>query len=582
MAIYIATMYVDSSTTRLNGKTYHRHLLRESYREDGRVKHRTIANLSRCSPEELEAIRLALRHKGELAALLGAQEDCGGAAESSAARDVREKAAALAVRQGLSVGAVWLAYDLARQLGIERALGTSRQGRLALWQVIARVLDQGSRLSAVRLATSHAACDVLDLEAFDEDDLYANLDWLCERQAAIEQRLFERRAASPSAGLFLYDVTSSYLEGTQNELAAFGYNRDGKRGKKQIVIGLLCDGEGEPVSVEVFEGNTQDAQTFAPQVTKAAERFGAREVTFVGDRGMIKSQQIATLGEFAEKGFHYITAITKPQIETLLKAGTIQLDLFDNEVAEVSTDKGVRYILRRNPARAIEIEASRQDKLAALEKEVARRNAYLEEHRRASVEVARRKAQERAEQLRMSEWVRVTADAAGREIALSVDEAALAERAKLDGCYVLKTDLDRAVADKHRVHARYKDLAQVEWAFRTSKTVELELRPIHVRLASRTRAHVFVVTLAYRIARELARRWRELDTTVQEGIDELKTLCATEILQNGRVLCCQIPEPRPSVRALLDAAEIRLPEALPSKGAHVTTKRKLPTRRKER
>lgn len=574
-------MYVDSSTTKINGKTYRRHLLRESYREGGRVKHRTIANLARCSPEELEAIRLALRYKGELAALLNAQEGCGGAPLSIPDGDSLE-IAALAVRQGLSVGAVWLVYDVARRLGIERALGTSRQGRLALWQVIARVLDQGSRLSAVRLATSHAACDVLDLEAFDEDDLYANLDWLCERQAAIEQRLFERRAASPSAGLFLYDVTSSYLEGTQNELAAFGYNRDGKRGKKQIVIGLLCDGEGEPVSVEVFEGNTQDAQTFAPQVTKAAERFGAREVTFVGDRGMIKSQQIATLGEFAEKGFHYITAITKPQIETLLKAGTIQLDLFDNEVAEVSTDQGLRYILRRNPARATEIAASRRDKLAALEKELARQNAYLREHRRASVEVARRKTQERATQLRIAEWVCVMADETGRQIALSLDEAALAERAKLDGCYVLKTDLRPAVADKHRVHARYKDLAQVEWAFRTSKTVELELRPIHVRLASRTRGHVFVVTLAYRIARELARRWRGLDSTVQEGIDELKTLCATEILQNGRVLCCQLPEPRPSARALLAAAAVRLPEALPSKGAHVTTKRKLPARRKER
>ena len=162
------------------------------------------------------------------------------------------------------------------------------------------------------------------------------------------------------------------------------------------------------------------------------------------------------------------------------------------------------------------------------------------------------------------------------------DEAALAEAAKLDGCYVLKTDLERSMADAECVHGRYKDLAQVEWAFRTSKTVELELRPIHVRLASRTRGHVFIVTLAYRIARELARRWSALDTTVQEGIDELKTLCATEILQNGRVLCCQLPQPRPSVRQLLESARVKLPKALPSKGVRVTTKRKLPTRRKER
>ena len=578
-------MYVDSSsTTSSKGKTYHRHLLRESFREDGKVKHRTIGNLSACSPEELGAIRLALRHKSNLAALIEKQSNSESAkSESSHGPSVSNLG--LSTRQGLSVGAVWLIYDLARELGIEKALGTSRQGRLALWQVIARILDQGSRLSAVRLATTHAACDILGIdEPFNENDLYANLDWLDEKQTTIEKRLFEKRAAGSKANeLFLYDVTSSYLEGTENELSAFGYNRDRKRGKMQIVIGLLCDAEGEPVSVEVFPGNTQDAQTFTSQVAKAAEHFGAQGVTFVGDRGMIKNRQIEELtNNFTEKDFHYITAISKPQVRTLLKSGTIELDLFDNEVAEVETETGVRYILRRNPVRATETVESRQSKLDSLRKEVNQRNTYLREHSRASVEVARRDAQERAKKLRITDWACIAANEAEREISLSIDDAALAEIAKLDGCYVLRTDLDRAVADKECVHARYKDLAHVEWAFRTSKTVELELRPIHVRLASRTRGHVFVVTLAYRLARALARRWSALDTTVQEGIDELKTLCASEILRDGRVLCSQIPEPRPSVRALLDAAGIRLPEVLPSKGARVATKRKLPTRRKER
>ena len=200
----------------------------------------------------------------------------------------------------------------------------------------------------MRLAAHHAACDILDLEAFDEDDLYENLDWLCENQAAIEGRLFNHLGASPAPEVFLYDVTSSYLEGTENELAAFGYNRDGKRGKKQIVIGLLCDGAGEPLSIEVFTGNTSDPKTLAPQIRKAAERFGARGVTFVGDRGMIKSGQIEALGE---ERFHYITAITKAQIRTLLKDQVIQLDLFDRDLAEVEANDGLRYILRRNPAR---------------------------------------------------------------------------------------------------------------------------------------------------------------------------------------------------------------------------------------
>ena len=560
MAIIVAIMYVDSATAKINGKSYTRQLLRESYREGGKVKHRTIANLSRCSPEEIEAIRLALRHKADLTEALAIKHS-------------------LRLTQGPSVGAVWVVYQIARQLGIERALGRSRPGRLALWQVMARVIDQGSRLSAVRLAAHHAACDVLDLEAFDEDDLYGNLDWLCENQAAIEGRLFNDLAASPAPEVFLYDVTSSYLEGTENELAAFGYNRDGKRGKKQIVIGLLCDGAGEPLSIEVFTGNTSDPKTLAPQIRKAAERFGARGVTFVGDRGMIKSGQIEALGEAR---FHYITAITKAQIRTLLKDQVIQMDLFDRDLAEVKANDGLRYILRRNPARALEVAAVRQDKLASVRRELERRNHYLREHRRARVAVALREVNRRAAQLRIAGWVAISSDEENRQIGLSVDEAALAEEAQLDGCYVLKTDLKQAAAGKQTVHERYKDLALVEQAFRTSKTVELELRPIHVRLASRTRGHMLVVMLAYRIARELSRCWRELNVTVQEGLDELSSLCSTQVCGGRRVLCQQIPKPRASVQALLTAAGVRMPEALPSKGVHVTTKRKLPERRKNR
>lgn len=554
----MATMHVDSSTTTVNGKTYQRHLLRDSYRQGGKVKHRTIANLSRCSAQEVEAIRLALRHKGELEAMMAERP-------------------ALRLRQGLSVGAVWTVRDVARRLGIEAALGDTRAGRLALWQVIARVIAQGSRLSAVRLAGSHAACDVLGLDGFNEDDLYENLDWLCERQEAIEKRLSESRAGK--GGLFLYDVTSSYLEGTQNELAAFGYNRDGKRGKKQIVIGLLCDGEGEPLSVEVFHGNTQDTRTVASQVRKVAARFGGGAVTFVGDRGMIKSAQIEELGR---EGFHYITAITKAQIETLLQSGTIQMDLFEQELAEVCGHAGERYVVRRNPARAAQMEASRQDKLATLAREAERRNAYLAEHPRARVATALKHIHHRADGLRIAGWVEVTGDEEKRTVELRVDDAARAEAAKFDGCYVLKTDLDAATAPKETVHGRYKDLALVEQAFRTSKTMELEVRPIHVRLATRTRGHVLVVMLAYRVVRELARRWTALDTTVQEGLDELAGLCATQILENGHSLCNQIPQPRESVRALLAAAHVRLPDALPSRGAVVSTKRKLPERRKQR
>lgn len=546
-------MYVDTSKSQ--GK-YVRHLLRENYRENGKVKHRTIANISRCSDEEIEAIRLALRHKKDLSSLVSLNSD-------------------LSLCQGLSIGAVWLVYDIARQLGITKALGPSREGKLALWQVIARVIDQGSRLSAVRLAGSHAACDILGLDIFNEDDLYANLDWLYAKQAVIENRLLKQTYPDQKPKLFLYDVTSSYLEGTCNELGAFGYNRDGKKGKKQIVIGLLCDEVGRPLSIEVFAGNTHDTLTFATQIRKVAERFGGGEVTFVGDRGMIKSRQIKDL---LGHGFHYITAITKPQIETLLSKGTIQMGLFDKEIAEVEDKSGIRYVLRRNPIRAEEIQQSRSSKLMSLEQAVKKQNAYLEEHPRAHLNVALRKIKEYSRKLRISKWIMFSVSE--RKIFITVDQSSLDEEAKLDGCYVIKTDLQKEVANKKIIHDRYKDLALVEWAFRTSKTVELEIRPVHVRLAKRTRGHAFVIMLAYRIVQELANRWSKIDLTVDEAIKELSTLCATEMKVKGKSLCNKISEPRESISKLLKAASVKMPEALSCRDIKVATRKKLPERRK--
>lgn len=551
-------MYVDVSSVRQNGKTYTRYLLRESYRDGRQVKHRTIANLSQCSAKEIEAIRLALRHKEDLTALGNLPH-------------------ALEVRQGPSVGAVWVVYEVARQLGIDKALGPGREGRLALWQVIARVIDQGSRLSAVRLARAHGACDVLGVERFNEENLYQNLDWLCAHQAEIEDRLFRSRATEASSGLFLYDVTSSYLEGEQNALAAFGYNRDGKRGKPQIVIGLLCDGEGRPLAIDLFAGNTQDPKTFASQINKVAKRCGGREVTFVGDRGMIKSQQIEALGD---QRFHYITAITKPQIEGLLKNAVLQIGLFDETLAEVSTAEGIRYILRRNPARAEQIASAREAKYQTLVQAVAAHNHYLGTHPRARVAVALRTLERRRQKLRMTDWVTLSSE--GRAILLTNDPQAQAEIATLDGCYVLKTDLSAQTASKEVVHDRYKDLALVEWAFRESKTVALEMRPIYVRREGRTRGHALVVMLAYLIIQELARRWRALDLTVPESLNQLATVGMIEIQVKDHAPYHQIPTPRDTVQQLLDAAGVRLPKVLPSRGVVVTTKRKLPDRRKQK
>jgi hypothetical protein len=540
-----------------NGKTYQSIYLRESYRDGDHVRKRDIANLTHCDPKEIAAIELALRCKGNLADLSSLDK--------------------IQLSQGLSVGAVWVIVETARRLGIVQALGGGFAGQLALWQVVARVLEQGSRLSAVRLAQVHAACDVLGIRrGFDENDLYANLTWLSEHQEGIEKRLFAKRRGQQKPELFLYDVTSSYLEGEDNAYGAYGYNRDGKKGKKQIVIGLLCDEQGTPVSTEVFRGNTQDPKTFAAQVKKASERFGCERVTFVGDRGMIKSGQVEDL---AQAGFHYITAITKPQIDTLIEARLIQMGLFAAEVCEVTRD-GVRYVLRRNPVRAEQLAASRADKQATVEQLRQDRNRYLDKHPRAKLATAEKALRGKIAQLKIHAWLQVEAE--GRTLKLTVNQPSLEEASRLDGCYVIKTDLPESAASQQVIHDRYKDLTQVEQAFRTCKTAHLELRPIHVRTAEHTRGHVLVVMLAYLIRRELSRAWTSLDVTVEEGLHQLQTLCATEMKVEGGASCLRIPTPSTASADLLKALQIRLPEALPHTETNVVTRKKLPARRKPR
>ena len=548
-------MHIDSATTRRNGKAYTRHLLRTSYREGGKVKKRTIANLSHCSDAEINAIRLALQHKDDLASL-GSPKD------------------SIELQQGRSMGAVATIYQVAKRLGIVAALGSSQEGKLALWQVMARVIDQGSRLSAVRLAMHHAALEVIGLkQGFHEDHLYQNLTWLLDHQAAIEDRLFERMAKEKDQGakpLFLYDVTSSYLEGVDNELGAFGYNRDNKRGKQQIVIGLLCDGLGEPVSIQAFAGNTPDSATLPAQLAKVADRFGGGPVTWVGDRGMIKGPGVEAIE--AEDGF-YITALTKPQIEALLKSGSLQMSLFDQDLAEVELKEGPRLILRRNPQRAREIQAQRADKERTVRRELDQQNRYLLEHPRAKLETAQKKLEAKITTLKLP-WLKVVAE--GRTLVLHIDQETLKAAEKLDGCYALKTNLTKDQAAKEVIHDRYKDLALVEQAFRVSKTGHLEIRPIYVRSEASTQGHVLVVMLAYKIIRELARCWRRFNLTVEEGIHQLTTLCVQTVTMKGaEVAVNTVPKPSAELAQLIAAAGVTMPRALAERTAQVVTRKSL-------
>lgn len=552
-------MFVDSCTYTVSGKQYTRHLLRESFRKNGKVAHRTLANLSHCSEAEIRAIKLALKHKHNLQQLGNINQD-------------------ISVQQGLSCGAVGTLWQVAQRIGLVDVLGSTQDGKRALWQVFARVLEQGSRLSAVRLANAHAACDILELEDFDEDDLYDNLDWLAEHQQEIEDRLFRLRYGTQKPELYLYDVTSSYLEGTCNALGAFGYCRDGKTGKMQVVYGLLCDFQGVPVSIEAFPGNTTDTKTFGAQVHKVTQRFGGGTVTFVGDRGMIKGPQIRQLQAEKDHEFHYITAITKPQVEALLKRGVIQMSLFDETVAEV-LEGSVRYVMRRNPERAEELATGRKSKLASLQKLIEAKNVYLASHPRATVAAAQREIEAKQKKLRLPD---VTLAVTERTFSVAPQADAWTEAAKLDGCYCLKTDVLPGQATKETIHDRYKDLAHVEWAFRTSKTGLLEARPLYVRLETRTRGHLLVVMLAYLLVQELAKCWRGLELTVAEGLDELKSLCTTRVTVKGQSVLHNVPEPRESVQRLLDAAHVTLPKTIADRGVHVSTRKKLVDERKPR
>lgn len=575
--IFVDIMYVDDYKTVINGKKYRRALIRESYRQGEKVNKRTIANIAHASDSQIEAIKVALKNSDDILALKNAR-------------------AGNFTSSGKSVGAVAMLYQIAQILGITKALGKSRDAILFLWLVLARLIDQGSRLSAVRLARQHVVCEILGLDGFDENDLYQAMDWGCANQEKIESKLFlmlKKRSRGPDSdsdskfedeNIFLYDVTSTYLEGTENELAEFGYNRDKKRGKRQIVYGLLTDKEGIALSVEAFKGNTKDNKTLSSQITKIKERFGVKYVTLVGDKGMIKRLEITALNE--EEKFNYITSITKPQIQTLLKRDVIAMGLFDEKLAEVfDQEEGLRYILRRNPHRVEEMKLSRESKLSKVKNKISCANTYLLEHQRAKVETQVKNLRNYVAKLKLDKYVEVLAmgdgDSQTRKVGLEIDQDKLDELSKLDGCYVLKTNLKKSInLSKEVIHDRYKALAEVEWAFRTQKTGYLEVRPVFVRKKTRTRGHLLITMLSYRLEQFLRKCWKDIDLTVEEGIKQLSNITSVIIKVRSEKLH-RIPKPDKLSERLLNAVQAKLPGTLPLIENGVDTKTKLQNGRKE-
>ena len=531
-------MYIDTVPNRNSPPAV---LLRESRREGKVIRKRTLANLSHWEPARVEALRRALR--GEFDHLPEGDPIC-----------------------GTVFGLLFALKTIAEELGISRALGSARWAKLALFLVLARVANQGSRLSAVRWAVDQAVAEVLALAAFDEDDLYEAMDEVERRHQRIEKSLYQtylRRRGGGAPTLVLYDVTSTYLEGTRNEMGAFGYNRDGKQGKLQIVVGLLTDEQGEPLAVRVFKGNTADPDTVAAQIEIVKEQFGVEEVVFVGDRGMVKS-----LGKEALEaaGLRYITALTDPQIRKLLKTGTLQMALFDEKICEVQAEN-LRYVLRKNP----EVERKElrrvEDKLAKLAARVEARNQFVAQSKRSSPESGQRNLQEWVRRHKLQGFAQVRLDE--RLLVVEIDEEAKSDALLLAGCYVIETDLPRPAMEARDVHDRYKDLARVERDFRTMKTGFLEIRPVYVRKGNRTQAHALIAMLALKIVREmekrLAARFGTTDAdphaiTLPDALAALSRLCLQIYpLENGLTIT-RLPRPDQRQQNILEALNITIPQ----------------------
>lgn len=481
-----------------NNKKSISYFITESFRDKkGKPQHKIISNISKLPLWLIEAIKVLLKgHKF--------------------IKDVFQ------IHKSKPYGAIKTVFEIAERIGISKALGESQQAMYTLFQIAGRIINQQSRnFIANEWVQNQSIEEVFGLKDFTEDALYATLKWLSKNQEDIEKKLFNIRSKNTQIKeVFLYDVTSSYLEGTKNELGDYGYNRDGKKGKMQIVIGLLTDMDGYPVSVEVFKGNTSDMTTVENQLLKLKNNFGVERVVLVGDKGMIKSAQIEQIKSDSFK-WNFLTSITKEQIKTLIKENIFQLSLFEDDLIEVMNDD-IRYILRRNPVRSLEISQNRKSRIEKIQNFVISQNKYLKEHPKAKATVALKRVNKKISGYKLKSII--TSKLENDNIQIETDKNELEKSAELDGCYALKTDLKPEEMSKETAHSRYKDLYQVENAFRTMKTYLEEIRPIYVRKEETTRGHVFIVMLSYIIIKYIIDELKELNYTTDHIIESLDSI----------------------------------------------------------
>ena len=480
-------MHVSTTTRRSGDREYTATLLRRSYRQDGKVKKETLANLSHLPPDAIDAIRRVLA--GER---LMSLDD------------------AFEIERSLPAGHVNAALAMARRLELPKLLDRSacRERDLCLAMILGRVICPGSKLGTVRTLGQSTLASELSVESADEDDLYLAMDWLLERQDRIEDRLAGRQLVDGE--MVLYDVSSSYFEGRTCPLAKLGYSRDGKGGLPQIIYGLLCDSDGRPVAVEVFTGELHDDKTLPAQIVKLKDRFGLSGIVVVADRGMVTKANIELLAE--APGVDWITALKAPTIKKLARSGIFQPSLFDEqnlgEITDVEEFPGERLIVCRNPLVGAQRARTREELLAATETDLAQIAHRVDQGTLLGADRIGLAVGPALKRYRMRKHFQITIT--DTTFTYTRDTAGIATEAALDGFYILRTSLTETDLPAGDVVRAYKNLEQAERAFGSLKGPELQIRPIHHRLAERVRAHVLICMLAYYLTWHLKAAWKPL------------------------------------------------------------------------
>ena len=479
-------VHVVTTSRTYKGRTYQTHLLRRSYRDGDKVRNQTVGNISHLPARVIDLIRRSLAGHSFICA--------------------QDHFDILASRSHGHVQAVLLAT---RELGLDKLISTTacRERNLVVAMIVARILEPQSKLATTRWWKTTTLPDELCVGDADEDELYRAMDWLLPRQERIEKKLAKRHLQE--GGLVLFDLTSSYFEGSKCPIAAFGHNRDGKKGKLQVNYGLLTNGQGCPVSVSVFPGNTGDSKTLLPEATKVQKRFGVKSLVLVGDRGMISQTQIDELQK--RDGVQWITALRSEGIRKLLEEGYVQLGLFDEKSLFELTHPdfpGERLVACRNPELAWHRAQKRKALLEATEKELAKVASMVANGRLRGKDVIGVRVGRAVNKYKVAKHFELRIEEQSFEF--KIHQERVEAEAALDGLYVIRTCVPREELSAEDAVRSYKALSGVERAFRSFKTIDLKVRPIRHWSEERVRSHIFLCMLAFYVQWHMQERWRPL------------------------------------------------------------------------